>query len=66
MPCPLPPHFVNVTGNISLGESIKEETHLQGETDAVAFCTPRYFTLNIQVLTRLGRGSGPVRVVGPP
>lgn len=48
MPCPLPPHFVNVTGNISLGESIKEETHLQGETDAVAFCTPRYFTLNIQ------------------
>ncbi|XP_011363020.1 sodium-coupled neutral amino acid transporter 3 [Pteropus vampyrus] len=48
VPCPLPPNFVNITGNISLVEFVREEMQLQRETDAVAFCTPRYFTLNIQ------------------
>ncbi|KAM8758136.1 sodium-coupled neutral amino acid transporter 3 [Rhynchonycteris naso] len=48
VPCPLLSNFVNITGNFSSEEVIKEEAQLLGETDAPAFCTPNYFTLNIQ------------------
>ncbi|XP_006174161.3 LOW QUALITY PROTEIN: sodium-coupled neutral amino acid transporter 3 [Camelus ferus] len=48
VPCPLPLHFANITGNFSLSEVIKEEGQLQMETDATAFCIPSYFTLNTQ------------------
>ncbi|XP_070349444.1 sodium-coupled neutral amino acid transporter 3 isoform X3 [Equus asinus] len=47
VPCPLPPNS-NTTGNVSLTEVIKEEVPLEVETEAAAFCTPSYFTLNIQ------------------
>lgn len=58
MPCPLPPNS-NTTGNVSLTEVIKEEVPLEVETEAAAFCTPSYFTLNIQVLMGQGGGRGP-------
>ncbi|XP_059795681.1 sodium-coupled neutral amino acid transporter 3 isoform X2 [Balaenoptera ricei] len=48
VPCPLSPSLANVTGNFSLVEVIKEEAGLQVETEAAAFCTPSYFTLNTQ------------------
>ncbi|XP_058415358.1 sodium-coupled neutral amino acid transporter 3 [Diceros bicornis minor] len=44
VPCPLPPNITNATGNISL----VDEALLQVETEAAAFCTPSYFTLNTQ------------------
>ncbi|XP_022428776.1 sodium-coupled neutral amino acid transporter 3 isoform X1 [Delphinapterus leucas] len=59
VPCPLSPSLANVTGNFSLVEVIKEEAGLQVETEAAAFCTPSYFTLNTQVATDQGGGSGP-------
>ncbi|XP_037706984.1 sodium-coupled neutral amino acid transporter 3 [Choloepus didactylus] len=48
VPCPLPTDFTNVTGNSSRVEVIKGEVQLQMETEAAAFCTPSYFTLNTQ------------------
>ncbi|XP_066900253.1 sodium-coupled neutral amino acid transporter 3 isoform X3 [Kogia breviceps] len=48
VPCPLSPSLANMTGNFSLVEVIKEEARLQVETEAAAFCTPNYFTLNTQ------------------
>ncbi|XP_019489730.1 PREDICTED: sodium-coupled neutral amino acid transporter 3 isoform X1 [Hipposideros armiger] len=47
VPCPLPLNFANITGNISLME-VTKKTQLQWETDTADFCTPGYFTLNIQ------------------
>nr|XP_019579358.1 PREDICTED: sodium-coupled neutral amino acid transporter 3 [Rhinolophus sinicus] len=47
VPCPLPPNFANVTGNISLLE-VTKKTQLHGETSTADLCTPSYFTLNIQ------------------
>ncbi|GAB5568094.1 sodium-coupled neutral amino acid transporter 3 [Prionailurus iriomotensis] len=48
VPCPLPLNLANITGNVSLMEVTKEEAQLQAETEAAAFCTPSYFTLNSQ------------------
>lgn len=58
VPCPLPLNLANITGNVSLMEVTKEEAQLQAETEAAAFCTPSYFTLNSQVPTGRGRGYG--------
>lgn len=40
-------------------EVVKEQAQLQVETEVTAFCTPNYFTLNTQVPTAQGGGSGP-------
>ncbi|XP_012667346.1 sodium-coupled neutral amino acid transporter 3 [Otolemur garnettii] len=48
VPCPLSPNFTNITGNVSHVEVIEEKVQLQVETEAAAFCTPSYFTLNSQ------------------
>lgn len=44
VPCPLPSHAANTTGNSSLGEG----PAFPGETLGSDACTPNYFTLNIQ------------------
>ncbi|KAM9185882.1 sodium-coupled neutral amino acid transporter 3 isoform 2-T3 [Dugong dugon] len=48
VPCPLALNFTNITGNFSHVEVFEEETQVQVETEAAAFCTPSYFTLNTQ------------------
>ncbi|XP_006892941.1 PREDICTED: sodium-coupled neutral amino acid transporter 3-like [Elephantulus edwardii] len=48
VPCPLPLNFANATSNFSHVAVIKEETQLQVEAEAAAFCAPSYFTLNRQ------------------
>ncbi|MBZ3877346.1 Guanine nucleotide-binding protein G(i) subunit alpha-2 [Sciurus carolinensis] len=48
VPCPLPLNLANITGNFSHTEVIEEKVQLQGESEAAAFCTPSYFTLNSQ------------------
>ena len=45
-----------MTSNISLVEIDKDEAGLQAKTEAGAFCTPSYFTLNTQVAAGQGRG----------
>ncbi|KAG8523966.1 Sodium-coupled neutral amino acid transporter 3 [Galemys pyrenaicus] len=48
VPCPLPLHSANVTGNFSHMEGLREEAQLQDEDEATALCAPNYFTLNMQ------------------
>ncbi|XP_007527335.1 sodium-coupled neutral amino acid transporter 3 [Erinaceus europaeus] len=48
VPCPLPLHSANITGNSSHLGVIKEEASLQDPAEAEAACIPNYFTLNIQ------------------
>lgn len=55
MPCPLSSNVGNMTSNISLVEIDKDEAGLQAKTEAGAFCTPSYFTLNTQVAAGQGR-----------
>ncbi|XP_004715233.1 sodium-coupled neutral amino acid transporter 3 isoform X1 [Echinops telfairi] len=48
VPCPLPLHIANITGNASHAEVLREggQLHVEGSTEAL--CTPSYFTLNRQ------------------
>ncbi|XP_062970109.1 sodium-coupled neutral amino acid transporter 3 [Cynocephalus volans] len=45
--CPLP-SFGNTTDNFNYTEVMEEKVQVQVETEASAFCTPSYFTLNSQ------------------
>ncbi|XP_008574985.1 PREDICTED: sodium-coupled neutral amino acid transporter 3 [Galeopterus variegatus] len=45
--CPLP-SFGNTTDNFDYTEVMEEKVQVQVETEASAFCTPSYFTLNSQ------------------
>lgn len=49
VPCPLPLHAANMTGNFSLKDGTQEEVAWQQHgAEADAACSPRYFMLNTQ------------------